>query len=328
MSSWNGSSLVTELSALLGDTSTAFQARVLGWANDVIFDIGTRYDWSYFKTKGKKKLTASQEVQPLEITAPSAPSVAIAAGGSLTVDTSYYVLITFAQDNGVESLAGTASAVVTTSTGNLTINVTSIPVSTESLVTSRKVYLKKGSANYYLYSTIADNSSTSTSITADTSSTIEPPDYESIRKISGGLFFESSPQSYLRARDIDQLRLFAQGQFETNNPEFFAPIGASSVIMYPLPTSGLEVSFYYYRNPKRLYNVSTSQPDLPVSLKQVLKAGVIAMGYEYRDRDGQETKRQNYELLLSDAFTRLGKGHEIEYVIRDVYGNSEGFEVR
>jgi hypothetical protein len=310
MSSWNGSSLVTELSALLGDTSTAFQARVLGWANDVIFDIGTRYDWSYFKTKGKKKLTASQEVQPLEITAPSAPSVAIAAGGSLTVDTSYYVLITFAQDNGVESLAGTASAVVTTSTGNLTINVTSIPVSTESLVTSRKVYLKKGSANYYLYSTI------------------EPPDYESIRKISGGLFFESSPQSYLRARDIDQLRLFAQGQFETNNPEFFAPIGASSVIMYPLPTSGLEVSFYYYRNPKRLYNVSTSQPDLPVSLKQVLKAGVIAMGYEYRDRDGQETKRQNYELLLSDAFTRLGKGHEIEYVIRDVYGNSEGFEVR
>lgn len=325
--SWNGSKLVTELSQVLGDTSTAFQTRVLGWLNDVTFDIATRHDWGYHKTKGKKKLVASQELQDLEITAPGAPSVAIAAGGSLTADTVYSLLVTFVQSNGVESVAGIASSDVTPTGADLTISLTGIPVSIETLVTSRKIYVKKGSADYYYHSTISNNVDTTASIASDPSSTIEPPDYEAIRKISGNLFFEAGPSTYLQARDIDQLRLFAQGQFESNNPEYFAVIEPNSAIFYPLPSTSTDVSFYYYRNPFKIYNAETSQPDLPIYLKQVLKAGVVAMGFEYRDRDGSESKRSNYEAMLSDAISRYGREFQGQYAIRDVYGNPDGFEV-
>jgi hypothetical protein len=324
---WNGSSLVTELSTILGDTSTAFQSKTLAWINDVSFDIGTRHDWPYFKAKGKKKLTASQEVQSLEIASPGACSVATAAGGALTADSVYYVQVTFVQANGVETIAGTASASAIPTGGNLTINLTSIPVSAESLVTARNIYVKKDSANYFYYSQIADNTSTTLSITANTSSTIEPPDYDSIRKLSGSPFFESGPSNYLQAKELDQLRRLSQGAFETSNPEYFALMDVNSLVLYPLPGSGLELSFNYYRNPFKTYNSSSSQPDLPIYLKQVLKAGVIAMGYEYRDRSGQENKRQNYEALLIDAFSRFGRVAEIEHQVRDVYGDSFGFEV-
>lgn len=325
--SWNGSSLVTELSTLLGDTSTAFKSKVLGWSNDVIFDIATRHDWPHFKEKGKKKLVASQEVQPLEISAPGAPTVAVSAGGSLTVDTSYYVLVTFAQANGVETIAGASSAVALTAGANLTISLSAIPVSTESLVTERNLYLKKGTGAFYYHSTIYDNTTTTASIDDNTTETIEPPDYESVRKLSGNPFFESGPQNYLQAKELDQLRRLAQGAFETSNPEYFSLMDNNSLVLYPLPQSGLELSFNYYRNPFRLYNAADSYPDLPIYMKQVLKAGVIAMGYEYRDRAGQENKKATYEQLLVDAFSRYGRDGEIEYSVRDVIGDSDGFEV-
>lgn len=133
--SWNGSSLVTEFSQFLGDNSTAFQSKVLGWMNDIQADIASRHDWPYFKTKGKKNLVADEEVQELEISPPGAPTVALSAGGSLEEDSVYSVLITFCQDNGVETVAGAESASVTATDTDATIDITSIPVSSESLVT-------------------------------------------------------------------------------------------------------------------------------------------------------------------------------------------------
>jgi hypothetical protein len=325
--SWNGQDLVDELSALLGDTSSTFQAKVLGWLNDTIFDVSTRHEWPFHLVKGKKKLTSGQETHSLDVAAPGAPTVAAAAGGSLTADTAYKVLVTFVQDNGVESIAGTASALVTPSGANLTISVSAIPVSTESLVTKRNVYLKKGSGAYYYYSTINDNSTTTLNITTDTSSTIEPPDYASFRRLKGNPFFESAPSCYLSYKDIDQLRLLVQGSWSSGDPEYFSVINFSSVTLYPIPNSTLDLSFNYYRNPFRLYDSEDSQPDLPIYLKPVLKAGVIALGYEYRDRDGQERKRQSYEALLSDAISRYGRVGNLSYAVRDVYGNHDGYEV-
>jgi hypothetical protein len=324
---WNGSSLVTEFSTLLGDTSTAFKSKVLAWSNDVIFDIATRHDWANFKKKGKKVLTPSQEEQVLEVAAPSALTAAIAVGGSLTDASVYYVKVTYVQANGVETLASVASAACTATASDRTINLSAIPVSSESLVTARNIYLKKDSGAYYYSHQIANNTATTSTITSDTSSTVEPPDYEFIRKISGALFFEAGPQNYLQAKELDQLRRIAQGSFSVGNPEYYSLMDNNSVVLYPLPSTALEVSFNYYRNPFKLYNSSDSQPDLPIFLKQVLKAGVIAMGYEYRDRDGQEGKRMAYEQLLTDAFSRYGIEAEIESSVRDVYGNSDGFEV-
>jgi hypothetical protein len=324
--SWNGSSLVTELSALLGDSSAAFQSKVLGWLNDVISEISTVHDWPYHKVVGQKKLVSGQELQSLEIAAPGAPSVAIANGGSLTTTSVYTVLVTYGQANGVETIAGTASANVTATSPNLTINVTAIPVSSETLVTERNLYLKKDSGKFYYHSTIFDNTSTSASIDTNTTSTVEPPDFPSIRKIVGAPWCQS-PNFILDSQDEDQLRLIAGGSFSSGTPEYFAPKTENSIVLFPKPNSSYDLFFNYYRSPFRLYNADDSYPDLPIVLKPVLKAGVVALGYEYRERESAPTKRAMFEQMLDNAANKFNNLADVSYVVTDVVGNADGFVV-
>lgn len=324
---WNGEALVNELSALLGDTSTVFKTRLLGWANDVIFDISSRHDWGHHLTKGKKKLTGGEETHDLEIAAPAAPEVEMVAGGELAPGSVYSVLFTYVQANGVETVAGEASADVTATDALVAIDISDIPTSDEEIVTQRKVYLKKDDGVYYYHSTIDDNFSTTLTVETEVDSEVEPPDYGSIRRLKGSPFFEGTPSRYLTYRDVDQLRLMAQGQWSSGSPQYFSPIEQSTIVTYPMPSDDLVLSFNYFRNPFKLYNSATSQPDLPIYLKPALKAGIIAYGYEYRDRDGQEMKKANYENALVDAINRGGRVANIEYSVRDVYGNTDGFEV-
>lgn len=325
--SWNGESLVNELSALLGDTSATFKTRVLGWLNDVIFEINQRHDWGHYLVKGKKLLLEGEEAHTLEISPPGAPTVALASGGSLSSGSTYSVLLTFAQDNGIETVAGTESDSLTTNSSQLSISLEEIPTSDESLITKRKVYLKKNDGKYYYHSTIDDNFATTLTIDSETSSVVEPPDYEAIRRIKGSPFFEGDRSGYLIYRDEDQLRILSPGSWPQGKPVFFSPVESNSIATYPCPSENMEISFNYYRTPFKLYNTDTSQPDLPIYLKTALKAGVIAHGFEYRDRVGQEIKRANYETALFDAINRGGRVANIEYVVRDVYGNFDGHEV-
>jgi hypothetical protein len=325
--SWNGEALVNELSALLGDSSTVFKTRVLGWLNDTIFDMSSRHDWGHHLTKGKKYLSTGSELHSLEIAYPAAPNVALTAGGALTAGSTYSFLVTYLQDNGVESALGVLSNKLTTTAEFLSIKLTGIPTSAESLVTKRNIYMSVDDGAYYFHSQIADNFETDLIISTNAGSLIEPPDYAAIRRLNGSPFFESSPSNYLQYRDIDQLRQLIQGKWSLGSPEYFSPIESNTIATYPLPSSDFELSFNYYRNPFRLYFSKSSQPDLPVYLKPALKAGVIALGYEYRDRAGQEFKKANYENALVDAINRGGRVANIEYVVRDVYGTPNGFEV-
>lgn len=323
--SWNGESLVNELSALLGDTTTTFKARVLGWLNDTIFDISSRHDWGYHLTKGKKILVSDEEMHDLEISAPEACEVELITGGNLTESSSYKFLFTFTQANGVETMAGAESEAVICTATDKSIKLSSLPTTDESLVSARKLYASKDGGPFYFHSVVDLNDSNVT-VSIDTTSTIQAPDYESIRVLKGSPFFEGSPSVYLTFKDIDQLRMLMQGQWSSGSPQFFAPIEENKISTYPLPNSDMEVSFNYYRYPFRLYNSVSSQPDLPIKLKPILKAGVIALGYEYRDRAGQELKRANYENMLDDMIGRARRAN-VEYTVRDVYGNLNGFEV-
>lgn len=323
---WNGESLVDELSSLLGDTSAAFKTRVLGWLNDVIFDISSRHDWNHQLVKGKKILETDEEIHDLEIEAPEACEIELDddTSGSLTSGSSYSVLFTFEQANGVESVAGEGSASVTATDSYRAIYLSDIPTSPESLVVTRKVYLKKDDAPYYYSQTISDNFTTNLTILEDTDSTIEAPDYEGIRRLNGSPFFEEGQSNYLEYLDLDDLRRRAQGQWEAGDPAYFSPVETNSIAVYPVPSSEKEVSFYYYRMPKKIYYDEDSQPDLPVYLKQALKAGVVSMGYEYRDREGQEIKKANYENAVFDAINRGGRVANIEYAVKDFYGTFDG----
>jgi hypothetical protein len=324
---WNGESLVDELSAFLGDTSTTFKTKTLGWLNDVIFDISSRHDWGNHLVKGKKILVGGEEIQDLEIEAPDSFDFTIASGGAMSAGSSYRFCATFVQDNGVESLPGESAEELTTTATEKSFNLTNIPTSDESLVTKRNIYVSKDLGPYYFHTQIDDNFTTSLDITTDTDSTVEPPDYEAIRRLKGSPFFEGSPSLYLQYRDVDQLRKLIQGQWSLGSPEFFSPLEVNKITTYPIPSSDMEVSFNYFRNPFKLYYTSDSQPDLPIYLKQALKAGVIAMGYEYRDRQGAEIKRANYENSIVDAINRGGRIANIEYAVLDVYGNFNGFEI-
>lgn len=325
--SWNGEDFVEELSQLLGDTSDSFKSRVLGWTNDVIFDICSRHDWGHKLVKGKKYLTSEDEIQSLEVAPAIAPDVELLSGGELTAGTTVSVLITYVQDNGVESKAGEASEALLITEVNKTIKLTNIPTSNESLVTKRKVYLVIDDEDAVFHSEIDDNITTTLTISTLPDSELEPLDYDAIRKLDGSPYFEDSPANRLVFKPMDQLRLLAQGKWSIGSPQYFCNVAENSIALYPAPSTELEVCFNYYRNPFTLYNSKDSHPDLPVNFKPVLKAGVIALGYEYRDRDGQEGKRGNYEGLLVDAINRFGASANVEYSVRDVYGNSDGFEV-
>lgn len=325
--SWNGESLVNEFSQLLGDTSTVFKARVLGWINDTTFDISSRYDWGHFSVKGKKILALDTETHSLEISAPIAPEVELANDGDFEPGSTVSVLVTFVQGNGVESVAGEASEVLTITESQRTISISDIPTSPESLVTKRNIYLKVNDGDYYFHTQIDDNISTTQTISTLTDSLIEPPDYEAIRRIDGSPFFEEGAANRLIYRSNDQLRMLIEGSWTLGQPEYFYPVKDNSISVYPIPSLDTEVSFNYFRNPFKTYNSADSSIDLPVNLKPVLKAGVIALGYEYRDRQGQEGKRATYEELLRDSISRMGKSANVEFVIRDVYGNFNGNEV-
>lgn len=328
MGSYNGLDLQTEFSTVLNDTSTAFKAEVLKWMNEIQIDICSRFAWSFLRQKGKKVLTADTEQQALDLGKPSAPTVVIAAGGSLTEDSVYSVIITFIEGvAAIESHAGTASADVTATAANKTITVTGIPVSSDPLVTARKVYLVKDGGEPLFDSEITDNTTTTASITSESTSTIEAPDYSYFNKLSGNLFLEGTNSGYIRYEPIDQLRLMYQGSWSSGTPDFWSDIDEQSIIMYPTPSSALTLSFYYFKLSSMLFADATSIPTIPIWLKRPFKAGVIALGYEFRDRKGAQQKFANYETYLSSYISKQGLNKKTPTRVRDVTGNSDGWSI-
>lgn len=102
-----------------------------------------------------------------------APTVTVAAGGSMTVgDHYYYIAYSYGSS---ETLVGTISAVATTSSGQQTVNLTAIPLGATGC-TSRKIYKKTtvGGA-WYLRGTLSDNTTTTfTDTAADNTTTAAP----------------------------------------------------------------------------------------------------------------------------------------------------------
>lgn len=330
---WNGKELQDEYSAMLSDTSTAGKARVLKWMNWILLDIASRYHWPELRKKCKKLLVSGNEEVNLNIDSPGAPTAAIAAGGSLVEDTQYRVLVTFVQSNGLETKAGTYSGTVQATAVNKTISLTSIPTSSEPLVTSRKIYVSKdgggdGDFGEPLYSQeISDNTTTTASVTSEPTSTIEAPENDPIYTLDGDPFFEASNEIRLRKRSVRQLRRLFEGGFDSGDPFLYAPITKTKLLLYSKPSSALTMSFYAFRRPSKLYATVDSVPDLNPEIEPALRAGLMALGYEYRDRDGQESKRNNYENLISLTISRKGGTGTGSSRVSDVYGDSDGIEV-
>lgn len=323
---WNGLALQTEFSELLSDTSTTFKARVSDWINDILEEVTDSFDWPQMRVSGNKILTALGEEQDLFLTPPGAPTLAALAGGALTDGSSYKVLATYLQGvSGVESKAGTESAANIPTGANLSITVSAIPVSTNTLVTARKIYLQKDSGDWLLYSTIADNTTVTTTIIANATSTArQPPEDHMIRKIHGDPFLTSSQ---LTEKGLDQLRLLFQGTWGSGSPLNYGMISNTRILLYPPPSSALTLKFNYYRRIPHVYPTADSIPEFPSWIKPALYLGVKWKGREYRERSERMQDFEAYWSKTKELFSTYGKPRQGRSRVRDVVGTIDGYEI-
>jgi len=121
------------------------------------------------------------------------PTGTVAAGGAVTAGTHSY-RVTFVTAAG-ETLAGPVSNTVTTSGGNLTVNLTGLPISQSSQVTSRRIY-RTAAGNpvigpWLLVTTIANNTATTyADTTADGALTTAIPAEDTANSIGVGWLFK------------------------------------------------------------------------------------------------------------------------------------------
>jgi len=330
MGSWNGLDLQTRFSQTLGDTSTVFKARVLEWMNDIQDDISTAHRWPWLEKSGAKNLVASEEEQNLNIDAPGAPTaVLVPAGSGLTLGSTYSFRVTFFQDQDLyESEGGTVSNTLTTTAGNLAINLTAIPVSTEPLVTKRRVYASKDGGKYLRIVELADNTTTIFSFIADTTSTLQPPDHIGIRALDGNPYLSGVVDRIILPRGKDELRFLFPGDFSTGTPQWWADVEASdskfSILLYPKPSVTDVVRFPYLRKPARIFAETTSQPTMPIELKRLFRTGVLSLGYEFRERPQAQTYMDRYEQQLELAVSK-SRARWVSGRVRDVTGSSSGW---
>jgi hypothetical protein len=323
---WDGESLRDELAELLSDTSTSFKARVIDWMNDIVFNISTAHDWPFYRVSLKKNLTQSTEEQSLVVDGPGAPTLAVAAGGSLTADEVIDVAVTYYNPTKkIETILGTSASATPTGV-NLLINLTAIPTTTEATFTQRRIYMRNStdSGDWYLSSTITDMTTTTAQITAEPATTAEkPPTFSYLKRLDGKPRIISINR-VLEPMAAQQIQLINSGSVQSGSPYRFAELSSDSIITDRKPNSSLILDFYGFRRPRKVYASITSYPDIIPELKELLKLGVKWKGYEYRERQDKAQAKADYDAALTDAIQELGRGAKYPYKVQDVVGNSNG----
>lgn len=314
---WNGSALQDKYVRKYGFRDDAAKARVLVWINNIQKDIASSHKWPFLRFKMKKQVVLGDQEISIAPQIPSTPSLALAAGGTLTDATVFKVKVTFVlfDESGREvdslesepSLAGS----ITTTTGNQTIDLTNIDlydgVSTVKPVTiHRRIYLKSGTNPYYLATTLEDNTTTIASLSTVTDSVIEPPEYALVSCLSGDPIIEGSG-NFLSENSLDEILKYDPGLTSTGTPYYYARVTDDKIMLYPRPSSTYTLSYWVYRIPSRIFADTDRPIQLQAALEEVLEAGVVWKGYEDKDQDGQESKKENYKRIRDESKGILGR---------------------
>jgi hypothetical protein len=318
-STWNGSALQIRYAQKYGFSDSTSYIRVLEWMNDIQNDIQASHAWPFLKFKMKKQVTSSDHEIDISPQIPSAPVIALAAGGTITADSVCYVKTTFVifdesgkEINSLESEPSSASNAITVSAGNLSLSVTGIStysgVSTVKPITiHRRIYLKIGTAAYFLSATLTDNTTTIATLSTVPTSVVEPPEYSLVSCMSGEDPLIEGSGITIYENKLDTILKFDPNFTSTGTPQYYARVTPTKILLYPRPSSTYTISYWVYRIPSRIFADADRPIQLYHALKEVLDAGVTWKFYEYKDSDGQESKKLNYEQRKQDAKGVIGR---------------------
>jgi hypothetical protein len=302
-----------------GLTDTASQARFLMWMNEIQNDIADSYKWPFLKFKMKKLVEAGEQEIDISPDIPAAPLAVIAAGGTLTTSSVYKVKITFVifDESGkeyasIESEPSVESSSCTATLVNATIALTSIPLFSGTSTVKpnniyRRIYLSKDGGAYYLYSTITDNSTTTANITADTSSTIEPPEFSLVSLMSSEDPLIVGSSVSLSPASLDEIQKGDPGNASSGTPRYYARTSETKIYLYPKPSTNITITYWVYRIPSRIFNEATRALQINQALKSAFDQGVTWKSYKYRQDANEFAARQLYEQLKKEAHKKIGR---------------------
>lgn len=346
---WNGKALVDELATRLWDVSDANKERVITWINEIQDDIVSDMPLDFWKFKLKKQLPTEQSIIEMSPDIPTAPTVAIASGGTLVENYVYKVVITnviWDEDakDYIESEGGVESAEVTGTASDGTINISAIPVmsGTASLDPNtiwRRIYLMTktdaSGASFsepFYVSDIEDNTTTTATITAPSTSTISPPSDSEVDQLANDNPWNQGNGKYLERQDMDDIRRYNPAGSNSATPSYYDYVGTHKIRLYPKLSSGATTdqrtfNYFVHRRPHEVFYTTDRKLDLPIVFKKALIEGVLWKGYEFRDRDGHVSKLNNYMNFKKEAINKTRRLKNRPSVVRDVTGDTHGYEV-
>lgn len=346
---WNGKAFIDSLATRLWDNTTTFRAQIIQFVNEIQNELASEMPLDYYEFKLKKLIPTLQADIDLSPEIPAAPTAVIASGGNLTDGSSYKVYVTFViydddELHYIESEPSEASAVSTADSSNKTISLTSIPLYGGATTVSpatihRRIYvavLASGETSYtepFFSQDIEDNTTTTLSITAGTSSTITPPSDSEVDQISSQPPRFNSGNRYLAREDRAKLKRYdPDSSSSSSTPSYYDYIGTRRIYLYPqlsssATTAERTLSYDVYRRPHEIFYDITRKIDLPIEAEPALRRGVEYLNYDFKDRDGKVSKFNQYEAEKKKFFTKMRRQKGRPGFVRDVTGDTFGFEV-
>ena len=348
--SWNGRAFLDRALDEIWSSATnaSMLARAVIWANEIQDDIVSLIPADEMKFNLKKLLPVTQEYISLEIEIPSAPTVAAAAGGTLTVGSAYIVYTTFViydqdTDKYMESQPSLASSSLTISGTNQTIDLTAIDTmggstSYQPTTIYRNVYMSElasgetahGPALYI--GQITNNTATTYSITAEPTGTVSPPSDSEIDQISSDFLFFPANNTHLVREDANRLRRYDPDGSDSASPYSFDYWKLQGIRIYPRLSSTASTNqrtllYTVHRRPHEIFYDVSRRIDLPIICKPAMIAGILWKGYEFRDRSGKESKQINYEKAKKELEIKFLRARGTRSTITDTEGDHAGNEV-
>lgn len=173
-----------------------------------------------------KKLTGTT-LQTFGITRPTVGAMAGAVGAAGSLNGTYELYVTYGNSaTGHESSLSDVAAATVTAT-NDAIDVTGVPVSGDTQVDRRYVYIRNTAtqAAPFRIGTIADNVTTTITIDGvDTSLTLQAPDTQENNPPPAGLYYLATHRSRVFASDGEKLYYSKLGKPEAFDPEAFEQV--------------------------------------------------------------------------------------------------------